>query len=170
MEQVLDNSEVIEFECGDEDLNDFIINDAGNYHRHLLSESYLLKEGELLIAYVTILNDSLDIDSFDDRTAFNRFRRKHFVNSKRLKSYPAIKIGRLAVQQKLSGKGYGSVLLDFVKVLTSLKRFSGCRFVTVDAYDDAIPFYAKNGFVVISGSKSNSETTLMYYDLMAVKP
>ena len=135
MEQVLDNSEVVEFECGDEDLNDFIINDAGNYHRNLLSESYLLKEGEHLIAYVTILNDSLDIDSFEDRTAFNRFRRKHFV-----------------------------------KVLTSLKRFSGCRFVTVDAYDDAIPFYAKNGFVVISSSKSNSETTLMYYDLMAVKP
>ena len=24
MEQVLDNSEVVEFECGDEDLNDFI--------------------------------------------------------------------------------------------------------------------------------------------------
>jgi hypothetical protein len=42
--------------------------------------------------------------------------------------------------------------------------------VTVDAYDEAIPFYEKNGFVVISSSRSESETTLMYYDLMAVKP
>ena len=74
------------------------------------------------------------------------------------------------MQQKLSGKGYGSVLLDFVKILTSLRRFSGCRFVTVDAYDEAIPFYEKNGFVVISSSRSESETTLMYFDLMAVKP
>ena len=122
MEQVLDEYNLVEFECGDDELNDFIINDALDYHRNLLSESYLLKDEGRVIAYVTILNDSLDIDSFDDRTSFNRFRKKHFVNSKRLKSYPALKIGRLAVCHNLARKGYGSVLLDFVKLLTLLRR------------------------------------------------
>lgn len=167
---MLDCSDMVEFECGDEELNDFITNDALDYHRSLLSESYLLKEEGHLLAYVTILNDCLGIDSFDDKTSFNRFRRKYFVNTKRLRSYPAIKIGRLAVQQELSGRGYGSLLLDFVKLLTSLKRFTGCRFLTVDAYNPAVPFYEKNGFVVISSRENDSETTLMYYDLLTLKP
>lgn len=170
MEQVLDEYNLVEFECGDDELNDFIINDALDYHRNLLSESYLLKDEGRVIAYVTILNDSLDIDSFDDRTSFNRFRKKHFVNSKRLKSYPALKIGRLAVCHNLARKGYGSVLLDFVKLLTLLRRFAGCRFMTVDAYNDAVPFYEKNGFVVIRSRVPDSETILMCYDLVSVTP
>ena len=44
MEQVLDEYNLVEFECGDDELNDFIINDALDYHRNLLSESYLLKD------------------------------------------------------------------------------------------------------------------------------
>ena len=168
MEQLLGDCNLIEFDCGDDELNDFIINDAVGYHRSLLSETYLLKKEGRVIAYVTILNDSLDIDSFSDKTSFNRFRKKHFVNSKRLKAYPALKIGRLAVCQSHARKGYGAVLLDFVKLLTSLKRFAGCRFVTVDAYDDAIPFYEKNGFVLIRSGSPGTDTSLMCYDLVAV--
>ena len=167
LEQVLEDCNSIDFECGEDELNDFIINDAADYHRSLLAESYILKDDGHVIAYITILNDSLDMTAFEDKTSFNRFRKKHFANAKRLKSYPALKVGRLAVQLSLARHGYGSVLLDFVKLLICIKRYAGCRFVTVDACDKAIPFYEKNGFVRIKSVNEDSNTCLMCYDLMS---
>ena len=167
LEQLHENYNSIDFECDEDELNDFIIHDAVDYHRCLLAETYLLKDEGRVIAYITILNDTLDMTSFDDRTSFNRFRKKHFANAKRLKSYPALKVGRLAVQRNIARRGYGSVLLDFVKLLICLKRYAGCRFVTVDAYENAIPFYEKNGFVRIKSINQVNNTCLMCYDLMS---
>lgn len=168
MEQILASSDVGEFDCGDQELNSFIMEDAVNYHKNLLAESYLLKDDGQMVAYVTLLNDRVSVDSFDDKTSFNRFRRQHFENSKRLKAYPAIKVGRLAVSHTLARRGYGSILLDFVKLLIALKRYSGCRFMIVDAYADAVSFYEKNGFVSIRKPSAAGKTCLMCYDLMSV--
>lgn len=43
---------------------------------------------------------------------------------------------------------------------------TGCRFITVDAYTNAIPFYEKNGFVLLSSEDTEGPTHLMYFDLM----
>ena len=88
------------------------------------------------------------------------------MNSKRFKAYPAIKIGRLAVHEDYSRHGYGSKLLDLIKTLVISNRYSGCRFMTVDAYKDVIPFYEKNGFVRINSSLAKNGTCLMIYDLL----
>ena len=96
------------------------------------------------------------------------FRKKTFVNSKRLKAYPAIKIGRLAVHKDHSRRGYGSQIVDFIKTLVMSNRYSGCRFMTVDAYRDVIPFYEKNGFIRINDHLAENGTCLMIYDLTAV--
>ena len=77
MVQVLDSCEVSEFDCGDQELNSFIMDDAVDYHINRLAESYLLKDEGKTVAYVTLLNDRVSVDSFDDKTSFNRFRRKH---------------------------------------------------------------------------------------------
>lgn len=42
---------------------------------------------------------------------------------------------------------------------------TGCRFITVDAYSDAVGFYQKCGFDFISEKDRNDITRLMYYDL-----
>ena len=168
MVQVLDSCEVSEFDCGDQELNSFIMDDAVDYHKNRLAESYLLKDEGKTVAYVTLLNDRVSVDSFDDKTSFNRFRRKHFENPKRLKAYPAIKVGRLAVRHTLARRGYGSVLLDFAKLLVTLRRYSGCRFLIVDAYATAVSFYEKNGFVSIQKPSDEGKTRLMCYDLMSV--
>jgi GNAT superfamily N-acetyltransferase len=165
--QVTVSTGPIEFTCGDEDLDDFIINDACDYHTNLLSETFILKTSDVNLGYFTLLNDKVGLEAFDDRTSFNRFRKKRFVNSKRLKAYPAIKIGRLAVHQDYSRNGYGSLLLDTIKTLIISNRYSGCRFMTVDAYKDVIPFYEKNGFIRINSSIADNGTCLMVYDLIS---
>ncbi|GAB6868857.1 hypothetical protein [Bacteroides rodentium] len=39
---------------------------------------------------------------------------------------------------------------------------------TVDAYAAAIPFYLKNGFVLLNEEVANSETRLLYFDLETI--
>ena len=45
-------------------------------------------------------------------------------------------------------------------------RRSACRFITVDAYAAAVPFYEKCGFMFLSEKDSNSKTRSMYFDLI----
>ena len=51
---------------------------------------------------------------------------------------------------------------------------TGCRYITVDAHTDAIPFYLKNGFNFLQMYNEeidiNSDSTyLMFFDLMSLK-
>ena len=43
---------------------------------------------------------------------------------------------------------------------------SAFRFITVDAYLSAIPFYKKNGFVELTQKEEDDYTRLMYFDMM----
>lgn len=45
---------------------------------------------------------------------------------------------------------------------------TGCRFVTVDAYNAAVPFYEKNGFDFLT-QKDENPTQLMFFDLINLK-
>lgn len=42
---------------------------------------------------------------------------------------------------------------------------TGCRFLTVDAYADAIPFYLKNGFIPLNEDDVGQATRLLFFDL-----
>ena len=52
-----------------------------------------------------------------------------------------------------------------VEQLKDSDNKSGCRFLTVNAYSDAIPFYEKNGFVPLNDADVHDETRLLYFDL-----
>lgn len=55
--------------------------------------------------------------------------------------------------------------MDFIGTLFVTDNKSGCRFITVDAYSEAIPFYLKNGFALLSSEDDCQRTRLMYFDL-----
>ena len=42
---------------------------------------------------------------------------------------------------------------------------AGCRFITVDAYHDAIPFYKNNDFQYLRKDEYDIVTRLLYFDL-----
>lgn len=84
------------FDCGDADLNDFILNESGFYQQALLAVTYVFEAAddenhEHIAAYFSLANDRVSMSDFPTKTEFNRFRRHRFVNEKRLKSYPAAK-------------------------------------------------------------------------------
>ncbi len=159
------------FDCGDEDLNDFILNNAQAFRRARLAVTNVLFEREgsgRVVAYCSLAYDRVSITDFESKTEFNRFRKHQgFPQSKRLKSYPAVKLCRLGVDKSVRGLGIGTYLLDLVKSIFLTKEHeAACRFVTIDAYLDAIPFYQKNGFEFISSEDEGAtHTRLMYFDL-----
>ena len=164
----LDTSEKIEsFDCGDTDLNDFILNESFLYREALLAVSYVLenKVNQRSVAYFSLANDRISLSDFENKTEFNRFRKHRFVNEKRLKSYPAAKICRLGVDLSVKGQSIGSFLLNFIKSYFIIENKTGCRFLTVDAYAAAVPFYMKNGFVPLNDEDVDSATRLLYFDL-----
>lgn len=162
------DDQVESFDCEDADLNDFILHESPYYRQALLAVSYVVekKQGKPeVIAYFSLANDRISITDFENKTEFNRFRRSRFVNEKRLKSYPAAKLCRFGVDKLVKGKAIGSFLLDFIKSSFIEDNKTGCRFVTVDAYAAAVPFYLKNGFMPLTDNDKNDPTRLLYFDL-----
>ena len=130
----LQNGEDIHlFDCGDEDLNDFILNEARLYCKELLAVSYVLERGDvhLVHAYFSMANDRIS----------------------------------LAVNKTLKGQSIGTYLLNFIKSFFVVNNKTGCRFLTVDAYKAAVPFYEKNGFVPLNDDDIDAPTRLLYFDL-----
>ena len=155
------------FNCGDADLNDFILNQSDLYRKALLAVTYIFehKESKNVIGYFSLANDRVSLTDFNDKTEFNRFRRNRFVNEKRIRSYPAVKICRLGVDEDFHGNGIGSILLDFIKSYFLVDNKTGCRFITVDAYSAALSFYENNDFQYLRKEESDNITRLLYYDI-----
>lgn len=158
------------FDCYDEDLNDFILNEASLYHNALLSVTYVVEDKitDEVLAYFSLSNDKISISDFENKTDFNRFRKHKFTNQKRLRSYPAIKIGRLAIAKSAQRQSIGTYLLEFIEDFFTVDNKSGCRFITVDAYADAIPFYIKNNYLFLNNDDEDNRTRVMYFDLASL--
>lgn len=153
------------FKCADDDLNEFLFEDAKQFQSELMTVTYLLEylEENNTAAYFSLLADKI-IFNPDEKGVWNKLNR-NIPNSKRRRSYPAVKIGRLAVNEEYSGQGLGTFILDNIKYVFSNVRRLGCRFITVDALHTAVPFYESNGFQCITESDKDDETRLMFFDL-----
>ncbi|MDE6262903.1 MAG: GNAT family N-acetyltransferase [Muribaculaceae bacterium] len=164
--QIETDTEIKSFDCGDDDLNDFLVSDAKNYLRAMMALTYLLEDNDesKTVAYYSLLNDKIVFDP-EDKHFWNKLNRK-ISNKKRRKEYPAVKIGRLAVSKDYVGNRIGEAILLQIKHMFSTMRRSACRFITVDAYSAAIPFYEKCGFSFLSEKDKNSRTRAMYFDLI----
>lgn len=162
---------VLSFDCGDRDLNDFILNEAILYRQARLAVTYVIevKDTTTVVGFFSLANDRISISDFENKTEFNRFRKKRFINEKRLKSYPAAKICRLGIDLSAKGQSLGTFILDFIKSYFVIDNKTGCRFITVDAYINAVPFYLKNNFLPLSSETDTDHTKLLFFDLEAIE-
>ncbi len=165
------------FDCGKgdicEDLNDFFHNDAKAYLKQLLTVTYLFENSAHTIAFFSVLNDKITIEDSGEQNFFNRLSRKsHIPNEKRWPSYPAVKVARLGVDLSYQRKKVGTEVLDFIKMMFTERNKTGCRYITVDAYNETevTDFYLRNDFTFLTDSDKKDKTRLMYYDLMRWVP
>lgn len=157
--------EIKSFSSTDAELNDFLLEEAKDYQTELMAVTYLVVDiaNHQLAAYYSLLNDSIRFSS-DDKKTRNRINR-NIPHSKQRNSYPAIKIGRLAVDRRYMGEGLGKRLLFDIAYNHISNYSSGCRFLTVDAVASAVGFYEHFGFRPFTDKDINDDTRQMYFDL-----
>lgn len=158
---------LVEFDCGDNDLNDFLRKDAKHFLEKRIANTFILEDKEHIVAYFCLLNDKISRLEITN-SKWKRIK-DGFPEGKQFRSYPTIKIGRFAVSLSYRKQHIGSDLMDLLKgLLKTGQSRSAFRFITVDAYLSAIPFYQKNGFNLLTQKEENDHTRLMYFDMMEI--
>lgn len=167
IEKLTDCHNIASFDCGDLDLNEFLAEDAISFQDKRIATTYVIIIGDKVAAYFSLLNDKISRTDVS-KSAWRKLK-KLFVHSKHRSNYPAIKIGRFAVSKDFASQGLGSAIMDTIKQSTNENaRYSAFRFLTVDAYISAIPFYLKNGFVEMLSGHENDATRTMYFDMLSI--
>lgn len=150
------------FDCGDDDLNEFLKDDAFHYQKGKIAVTYLCFYMNVLVGYYSLSNDAIEIKG----------KAKKILDKlkKRQRTYPAIKIGRLGIDKNFSRIGIGTKIIDVIVGCARVHSNSvGCRYASVNAYNqpEVVAFYKKNNFKIlkITGGEEG-DTLLMYRDII----
>jgi GNAT superfamily N-acetyltransferase len=160
------------FDCKDHDLNTFLFNEAKSYLACLMYVTYIYETPEKTIAFYCVSNDLLAIGASSHRDFKRKLRRNASTNIRYTlfdwNEFPAVKIGRFAVDEKFQGQGIGTRLLDAIIYSFKTGNKTGCTFVTVDALNNkrTLKFYTDNDFKFLTSSDETKDSRLMYRCLL----
>lgn len=94
---------------------------------------------------------------------------EHSIKNSFNKHFAALHIQYLAVNKPYQKYGIGTYLLKrIIKLTKALCKRWPIRFITLDALDDKVPWYRKNGFKEF-GFGDTDYTTTMYLDCVSQK-
>lgn len=164
------------FNCGEgelnEDLNEFFNKDAVEYLKELLAVTYYYENENETVAYFSVINDIIINKDKQRNRVISKLLAKAIPHKKRRRNYPAAKIARLSVHADYQSQFIGREILTFVKSWFAYSNKTGCRFITVDAYNETrvIKFYVDNGFKFLVDQDQDEKTRLMYFDLITLHP
>lgn len=168
------------FRCGDDDLDEFFLQDAFLQSDELLCKNYCFTLDDnptTIVAAFTLANDSIK------KIPGSRKKKveKKIPREKLYSSYPAVMIGRLGISVDFQGQHLGSDVLSFIKAwfVDPLNK-TGCRFLLVDSYNkpNNLSFYQRNGFNHLFSTEEQERefrgikpdhalnSRLMYFDLI----
>lgn len=150
------------FDCGDPDLNEFLKEDSFEYRDNKITSTILVIYNERVVGFFSICNDAIKL-KLDEKSGCG-------LNKKPLQEYPAVKIARLAVDLSCQKKNLGTTILKMAigYIINEISNKVGCRFITVDSYQDKINFYKKFNFIINEHSKyiKKEEYVSMRFDLL----
>ncbi len=165
IERLNESHDLSGFKSYEPELVNFLIEDALDNQKKKISVTYLwfLKKTNELVGYLSLLNDRINLEG--NLKVF--FREKGIF----YKSLPALKIGRLCVDDRFLKRGIGRLMIKFSVVTAEriFEKYSGCRFILLDAKrnpdktKESIHFYKRIGFNQLKERKKG--TIPMYWDL-----
>ena len=152
IEMLNQNFDLSTFDCGDEDLNDFLKNDALIEQQKKLNVTHLIIYKNEVIGYFSLLTDKINIKDMKNKDIKENIE-SNLKN--RYKTIPAVKIGRLAIDKKYAKKGIGTFILN--NLITTLNEISkkdiGFRLISVEGYAEAYHFYTTNNFIPLQNDE-----------------
>jgi hypothetical protein len=145
------------FTCGKKPIDDFIHNEAIEFHNERLGVSYVFRYKDTVIGFLTLSMADL--------------KKERMRASDRIKigkeNYPALQISQLAVCKDLFDNDVGTFLCDFcLAIAYQLSKQVGCRFLVLNAKADVVGFYQKYGFTLIPNQKRRKEP-LMFLNIFS---
>jgi len=175
-----DEHRISNFDCGNEDLNEFFNCDTLKYKQQMLSRTYFFRHKSSGAVVCAFSFSTSSIKTTDLPGSRRKKVKEHIPREKSLKSYPGILIGRLGVATQFSGLGTGSQLIEFIKDFCLLQFPDFVRFILVDAYNKpaVLGFYKKNYFTLVFSNEEQEketyrqslseplQTRYMFYDMM----
>lgn len=132
------------FRCTKPRLDEFLVEGALPFHLARLGFTNVVfhEDYEGPVAYFTLSNDAIPLNESEKFDL-------GFDSELSLSSFPAVKIGRLAVHQQLQREGVGTAVMDLIigEILDSSYLSAG-RLLVVDADNDehVLSFYKRLGF------------------------
>lgn len=134
------------FSCGDDALDRYIRQQAGQDQKKNVAATFVLIDPDsgAIAGFYTLSMNSVLLNDLPEET------RRHLP---RYPDIPAALLGRLAVDSKYKGRGLGEhLLMDAMKRCLENEIAVFC--LIVDAYEDAVKFYASYGFIELPGHAS----------------
>jgi GNAT superfamily N-acetyltransferase len=127
------------FDCGNEELNRWLVDHALASQKADLARTYLLLDEGAVVGYVSLTTGSIRREAAPKR--YTRGMPRHPI--------PTILIARLAVDQRHQGQRSGSRLLaEALRLAVAASDTAAARLVVVDAIDEqAAGFYRRWGFI-----------------------
>lgn len=141
------------FSCGDPELDGFLKNYALEEQNKNFSRVFLgLSSQNEIISFFSLSATSLN------KADLPKTKRPPY------KLAPVVLIGRLAVDKKYQGKGFGKkTLIEIIDTYEKACQLIGSTALVVESYDDAIDFYKKYKFKVIGTKKINNRKITTLY-------
>jgi len=138
------------FDCGEEDFNDFIRNEAMQDFLDGYSVTYIGYIGKEPAAYVTLVAAAYRAEDYFSADSRYRYRQ-----------IPAIRIARIATDRHFHRTGCGRALVKYSHaVALRIRNVIGCRLLVTDALPGKMGWYEKMGFAlsrrVVPGEKRSS--------------
>ena len=171
---------ILDFDCGNEELNDFFNNKSLLFKEQMLAMTCFFRhiESERIVCAFSLSPNALKTKDLPN----NRQKKvKQLVSrEKALQSYPAFLVGRLGVAREFNGQGIGTQLMDFIKTYCLSNCSDFCRFLVVDAYNipSVLSFYQKNFFYPVFSTEEQErlaykikpdeelQTRYLFYDMI----
>ncbi|MDD4354160.1 MAG: hypothetical protein PHN56_06935 [Candidatus Nanoarchaeia archaeon] len=165
IERLTKDFDLTNFISYEKELVAFLKEDALDNQEKMISVTYLwlINETNELCGYLTLLNDKINLEG----DLKEIFKNKGIL----YKSLPALKIGRLCVDDRFLRRDLGTLMVLFAiqKAKEIYLEKSGCRFITLDAKRnkdisrDSIHFYKYSNFNILK--ERNKGATPMFLDL-----
>ncbi len=151
------------------DLKFFLQREALRFHKCNVAKTYVIVNSEKIpnvLAYISLMCSVIktaemgEEDHPDDLVSYS------YVD------FPAVKLARLAVHKDIRSHGLGKMLVNFAISVArdSIMPNIGCRFLVVDAKQDAVVYYENKCAFTLLDTDQNKEADqpMMYIDLQAL--
>ncbi|MCK7227850.1 GNAT family N-acetyltransferase [Enterobacter asburiae] len=132
-----------QFDCGEESLNIFLAEHLKRQHRGKFLRGYVLTTREpkpRILGYYTLSGSCFEKAYLPSKTQQKRIP---------YKNVPSVTLGRLAIDKRIQGQGYGELLVIHAMKTVYLASFAvGIHGLFVEALNHkAKEFYLKMGFI-----------------------